>query len=74
MVLDLIVTDTGDGFSASVPSVKECETWAHEEEEAIGKAVEMLRFYLNIPADEEIKIDKARKQENKTVYKLVFRK
>jgi predicted RNase H-like HicB family nuclease len=74
MVLDLIVTDTGDGFSAEVPSVNGCESWAHEEEEAMNKTVELLRFYLNLSSDLEIKIDKARKSKNKSVYKLVFEK
>ncbi len=74
MVLDLVVTNSNDGYSAEVPSVPNCETWAHTEEEAIAKAVELVRFYLSIPDEEEIKIDKNRKSKNKTVYKLVFNK
>ncbi len=74
MVLDLVVTDTGDGFSGEIPSVEECETWAHTEEEAITKAIELLRFYIGIPEEEKIKVDKARRNKNKTVYKLVFNK
>ncbi len=74
MVLDLVVIDTGDGFSAEAPSVNGCECWAHEEEEAINKTVELLRFYLNLSSDTEIKIDKARKSKNKSTYKLVFEK
>lgn len=74
MVLDLVVTDTGDGFAGEIPSVHGCETWAHEEEETISNAIELLRFYLSLSEDVEIKVDKARKSKNKTVYKLVFDK
>ena len=44
MVLDLIVTLTDDGVTAEIPSIKGCECWAHEEEEAIEKCVELLRY------------------------------
>jgi len=74
MVLDLVVIDTGDGFSAEVPSVNGCESWAHKEDEAMNKTVELLRYYLNLDSDAEIKIDKARKNKNKSIYKLVFEK
>ncbi len=74
MVLDLIVIKTDDGVTAEIPSIKGCETWAHQEEEAIKKSVDMLRFYLNLNEETEIIIDKSRRTKNKTVYKLVFEK
>lgn len=74
MILDLIITNTGDGFNSEIPSVKGCESWAHEETESIKNSVELLRFYLSIDSSEEIKIDKARSYKNKAVYKLVFNK
>ena len=74
MVLDLVITDTGDGFSGEIPAIEGCETWAHTEDETIARAVELLRFYLGIPDEKEIKVDKARRKENMTVYKLVFNK
>lgn len=74
MVLDLVVVDTDDGYTAEIPSLKGCECWAHEEDEAINKAVELLRFYNNLDEEVEIKIDKARGNKTKTIYKLVFDK
>ena len=74
LVLDLHVTQTDDGFTAEVPSIKGCESWAHSEEEAINKTIELLRFYLHSPAEKKMIIDKARKENNLTVYKLVFDK
>jgi predicted RNase H-like HicB family nuclease len=74
VVLDLIVVNTGDGFTADVPSLSGCDSWAHEEDEAINKAIELLRFYLNLPEDTEIKVDKARGNKTKVIYKLVFDK
>ena len=74
MVLDLIVIKTDDGFTAEVPSIKGCESWAHEEDEVIEKSLELLNYYLNLPEESEIKVDKARRNKNRTVYKLVFEK
>ncbi len=74
MVLDLIVVKTEDGFTGEVPSIKGCESWAHEEEEVIDKSLELLNYYLNLPEESEIKVDKARRNKNRTVYKLVFEK
>lgn len=74
MVIDLIVTDTGDGFTADIPSINGCESWAHKEDDAISNAVELLRFYVNLSKEHEIKIDRARKNADKIVYKLVFNK
>ena len=74
MVLDLIVIKTDDGFTAEVPSINGCESWAHEEDEAIQKTVDLLRFYNNLDNSVEIKIDKARGNKTKTIYKLVFDK
>ncbi len=74
MVLDLIVVNTGDGFTAEVPSIKGCESWAHLEEDAINKVIELLRFYLQVGNDLKIKIDLARKERNLFVYKIIFNK
>ena len=74
MVSDMIVTDTGDGFTAEVPSLRGCESWAHSDDEVITKIVELVRFYTNLNEDTEIIIDRARKNRNKIVYKLIFNK
>ena len=74
MVLDLVIIKTNDGITAEIPSIKGCECWAHKEEEAISKSIELLKFYTNLNDNSEIKIDKARKIQNKTIYKLVFNK
>jgi len=73
--LDLIVTNSDDGFTAEIPSIKGCECWAHNEQEAIDKSFELLIYYLNLSEDTEITVDKARRgSKNSTVYKLVFDK
>ena len=73
MVIDLIITKTNDGYTAEVPSIKGCETWAHDEETVIEKIIELTSFYIQLPA-KEIKLDRARKEENKIIYKLIFHK
>lgn len=73
MVIDLIVTKTNDGFTAEVPSIKGCESWAHDEETVIDKIIELTAFYLKLSV-KEIKLDRARKEKNKIIYKLIFHK
>lgn len=73
MVIDLIVKKELDGFSAFIPSIKGCETWADNEDNAIDKILELTEFYLKIPKD-KILVDRARKENNQTIYKLVFDK
>ncbi|MAT58993.1 MAG: hypothetical protein K8F60_10755 [Melioribacteraceae bacterium] len=74
MILDLVVTKTDDGYTAEVPSLSGCESWAHNEDDAIDKTVELVYFYLNLSEEQKIKIDRARKHSNKIIYKLVFDK
>lgn len=73
MVIDLVVTKTNDGYTAEVPSLKGCESWAHDEETVIEKIIELTSYYVKLPV-KEIRIDRARKEENKIIYKLIFNK
>lgn len=74
MVLDLIVTKTDDGCSAEIPSIKGCESWAHNEDDSIEKTLELFRFYIKVNKDFKIKVDRARREGNKIVYKIIFDK
>lgn len=73
MVIDLVVTKTNDGYTAEVPSIKGCESWAHDEDTVIDKILDLSSYYLKISV-KEIKIDRARKEENTIIYKLIFDK
>ena len=74
MILDLIVKKTDDGFTAEIPSLKGCESWAHDEESVLDKILEIASFYLKIDSTKKLKLDRARVSKNKTVYKLVVNK
>lgn len=74
MVLDLIVTKTDDGFIAEIPSIKGCESWAHIEDDAINKTIELFKFYIRAKPELKLKIDRARKEGNKIIYKIIFDK
>lgn len=73
MVIDLIITKTNDGYTAEVPSLKGCESWAHDEDTVITKILELSSFYLQIPV-KEITLDRARKENDKIIFKLIFNK
>ena len=73
MILDVVVTKTIDGFTAEIPSLYGCESWAHDEDTVLSKILELASFYLKTDV-KKLKLDKARKIENRSVYKLVFNK
>ena len=73
MILDIIITKSDDGFTAEIPSIHGCESWAHDEDSVIEKIIELAAFYLKVNV-KSFKIDKARALKNKSVYKLVFNK
>jgi len=73
MILDVIVTKTNDGFTAEIPSLNGCESWAHDEDTVLSKILELASFYLKTDI-KKFKLDKARRVKNHSVYKLVFNK
>jgi len=72
MVLDIIVKKTDDGFTAEIPGLKGCESWAHDEDTVMEKITDLAAYYLKIESKDKFKIDRARSSKNKIVYKLVF--
>lgn len=74
MILDVIVQKSDDGFTAEIPSLKGCESWAHTEENVLEKILEMASYYLKIDSKKKLKLDKARASKNRSVYKLVIDK
>ena len=74
MILDLVVKSSDDGFTAVIPSLKGIDCWAHKHDDVIDEALKMLCYYLNFEDASKIQIDLARKEKNKTIYKLIFNK
>ncbi|MHB8580853.1 MAG: type II toxin-antitoxin system HicB family antitoxin [Ignavibacteriaceae bacterium] len=73
MVLDIILIKTDDGFTAEIPSLNGCECWAHEEDAALEKIIELASYYLKVEL-KKFKLDRARRINSQTIYKLVFTK
>lgn len=74
MILDIVLNKTADGFTAEIPSLKGCETWAADEEEVLNKITELARYYLKLNDSTKLQLDKARGNFHKSVYKLIFNK
>ncbi len=73
MILDIVIHKTDDGYTAEIPSLNGCESWAHDEDTVMDKVLELAAFYLKSDV-KKFKIDRARKIKNKIIYKLVFNK
>ena len=73
MILDIIVNKTNDGYTAEIPTINGCESWAHDEDTVLTKILELASFYLKTDI-KKFKLDKARRLNERSVYKLVFNK
>jgi len=73
MILDIVVTKTNDGFTAEIPSLTGCESWAHDEDAVLSKILELAAFYLKTDV-KKFKLDKARRIKSQSIYKLIFNK
>ena len=72
MLLFTIVTrKTYEGVDAFVPSIKECESWARTEDEAIEALLERLAFFLDRKPGFRYELDFMRREEGERYYKLI---
>lgn len=73
MTLTLVVTKTDDGFTGEVPTIKGCESWAHDEPTVIDKTLDLVAFYLKLEQS-YFAMDLVRRTGNTTFYKIIFNK
>ena len=71
MILDVILQKSDDGCTAEIPSLRGCECWAHDEDTALDKIIDLASYYLKTDR-KKFKLDKARGTKTRVVYKLVF--
>ncbi|MBR9977552.1 MAG: hypothetical protein KFH87_05640 [Bacteroidetes bacterium] len=62
-----------DGFDASIPSIRECATWAAREEEALDALLDRLAYFLHREEGFKHQLDYMRREDEKTYYKLIIR-
>lgn len=72
MVLTMVVKNTDDGYTAEVPSISGCESWAHKEEDAINNVLELVNFYLKLSKEIGITVERSAKKKNTVIYKLLI--
>ncbi|MBI5648585.1 MAG: hypothetical protein HY962_16765 [Ignavibacteriae bacterium] len=73
MQFQVVIRKTYEGFDAAVPSIRECDSWAHTEDEAIERLLERVRFFLNLEAGRKHSLDVLRKEDGETYYTLTIR-
>jgi hypothetical protein len=71
MILDIILMKSDDGCTAEIPSIRGCECWAHDEDTAMDKIIELAAYYLKTDI-KKLKVDRAQGTRNKIIYKLIF--
>ncbi|MFZ1729797.1 MAG: hypothetical protein WBQ23_00185 [Bacteroidota bacterium] len=69
-----VIVEKGiDGISASIPSIRECATWARNEEEALSALVDRLAYFIDREKGFKHDIDYMRREDETTYYKLIVR-
>ncbi len=61
-----------DGIDASIPSIRECATWASTEDRALNALIDRLAFFLHRNPDFKYHLDYMRREDEKTFYKLII--
>ena len=73
MQFQIFTEKTFEGFDASLPSIRECESWAKTEDEALENLLERVRFFLNLPVTRKHSIDVMHKEDGRTYYTLTIK-
>ncbi|MBN1447814.1 MAG: hypothetical protein JXA28_07770 [Bacteroidetes bacterium] len=69
----VVVEKCIDGVDASIPSIRECEAWAANEDDALAALHERLAFFLRREPGFRHDLDFTRREAEKTYYKLIVR-
>lgn len=63
-----------DGYNSNIPTIKGCETWAKDPDEALDKVIELLQYYLKKDENFKYKLDQSFNSTDKKIYTIVFDK
>lgn len=69
----IVTRKTFEGVDASIPSIRECDTWAKTEDEALENLIERLRYFLSLPEKAKYILDKSRKEGDETFYTIILK-
>lgn len=69
----VVVEKVLDGVDASVPSIRECETWAADEPAALASLMDRLAYFLKREPGFKHDLDFMRREDGKSYYKLIIR-
>jgi hypothetical protein len=72
MQFKILTRRTWEGIDAAVPSIRECETWAKTEDEALERLMERVAYFLRLPADFKHSIDVLRREDGENWYTLTI--
>ncbi len=57
MRFDIEIIKENDGFTAKVPTIKDCEVWAKEHEVALSQIINLLAYFLKLEKNFYYRLD-----------------
>lgn len=72
MHLKIYIRKAIDGYNAEVTSIKGCEVWSPDPDEALEKVIELLAYYLKKDSAFKYKLDCVRKSRDLDIYTIVL--
>jgi hypothetical protein len=64
---------TLDGYNACIPSIRECDSWAATEDDAITNMLERLAFFTQRKAGFKHTLDVLKREDGKVYYTLIIK-
>lgn len=70
MKFDIEIKKELDGYSARVPSIKDCEVWAEEHEVALNKIINLLAYFLKLDKNFYYRLDITKNTKDFVAYTI----
>ncbi len=69
----IVIEKSDTGVDASVPSIRECESWAATEDDAITAILDRLAYFIHRESGFKHILDFTREEDGKRYYKVIVK-
>lgn len=70
MRFDIEIKKESDGYTARVPTIKDCEVWAKEYEAALSQIINLLAYFLKLDKNFFYRLDITKNTKDYVLYSI----